>query len=1048
MSNRVRKVVLTILTVALLLCSVLATACGSENEDGKVTYSIYVTSMGGLGLPDVSVTATSTESTVAAGQTDSKGKFTFKANKGEYDIIVTNLPLGYTLVETNRYKTSAKDFSLVILATSTVIQEKIPDGKVYRHGDVMYDFTITDSTDKTKDVQYTLSDVLRSKRMVLLNFWNVNCVPCMNEMPELELAYRQYKEYAEVFGINVPVMGENRLSQVRELRAEEYIDGAGNTFSLTFPLSMDDTDRNEMALHFALSSIPVTVIVDRYGVIAYMHVGSMDKATFASLFAKYTSDDYVQEGGSGVGPSDPSEGEEKEREKPTVSQPASSEIEDAINGVGFNGSYYPETQAKDAEYSWPWLVGGTGDEKYIYPANHGVNYSFATIYTEVTIPESDIDSANGKVVLLFDLQWSCENLADYFYVIVNNTLVYEYTGTEQWGKWQPCYAIVADEPGDYVLGLMYYKDDMYSEGADTVRIKNMRLISIPEIDIPSLDMPRQAARGYDGNGFEQYITVVRDADGFYHKDSVNGPYILADLMNYTQFNNRLKTEWSVSEFAINGYFDYNTVDVDDPDYDPLLDDTDAIALWAQAANSSELYGLTVVNDDLINLLNKFIATRVKVFDNRMWLELCKYFDHYGTDTNDTGINTPERNPVRGLLNITAIPTVAAYDSEFSDLKNIPAEYKNKVLLDRLIVPRGIKYVFIPEKSGVYRFRSQSKLLSDTMAWLYTFDDKLLVETDSQLENANEEFNFVMTYYLEKGVRYIIATCFADIGGTGEYTFTTEYLGAEAYVWQYASRDYFTTTDDKMTTIANYMNVQPVLVDNKYYNAKKDASGNYVKVNGEYIANIADPIYVDFLTGARFFDQGSLELCFSYSDKNKILKTLSEIFSDMWQVLRPSEAGWGDDTRLVDIKGASLTAEDWIALFESLYYTYGDNVYIDDELVIEKFTACTTIGEIADLLKALYLNFFDQTYWQYDDKYGIDESRYKDYTIIVRKYYNDAKAFKGTASRGYADRGCVQLTWELRDALDMFCKRIGGFPELDTDWIRLCAHFEYFGPNAG
>ena len=1041
--SKLRNILLALAGVFLIAGLVLVGCNTRKNPDPNKNYTIYVQSVGGLKLSGVTVTASSSGSAFASGETDSSGKFVFNADDGVYDISVDNLPLGYTLIDTNTYKTSESNRTLKILAISSVIKETVPTEKVYREGDVIYDFSIIDKSGSS-DETFTVSEILETKKMVLLNFWSTNCNPCMSEMPELEQAYREYKDDAEVLGINVPLMGAQTQRDINSTRTRVYTDSEGGSYSLSFPLAIDE---NNLPYHFAMTAIPVSVVVDRYGVIAKIHTGSMDKSTFASLFAKYTSENYVQDSTAG---GDDTPGEDPlVREKPNVSQPESSLIEQAINGAGFTGSYYPETETADAEYSWPWIIGETNNEKYIHPANHEVNYSFATIYTQFSISETDVITENGKRVLVFDLQWSCENLGDYFYVIINNTLVYEYTGTEQWGKWQECYALVADEPGDYTLCLMYVKDQQLSEGADTVRIKNMRIISVPEISIPSLDMPRDAARDWDNTNYTRYVNVAIDSDGFYHKDSATGPYILADLMGVTPFNSRLNTAWSVSNFAVNGYFDYNDVDIDDPAYSPLLDDTDAITLWAMAANNSELYGLTLINRELRDLLNKFIKSQVgeDKFTDNMWLEFCKYFEHFGTDKDDTGINIPERNPIRGLLDSTAIPTVKAHEGAFTDLKNISDEYKNTVLIERLIVPRGIKYLFIPEKSGVYRFRTQSKELSDTTAWLTNYgitDNVYLVGTEQELENPDEDYNSVLTYYLEKGVKYIYRTCFSDLGNTGYYTFTAEYLGESYYSWQFASRNYFTTTDEGMAEIINYANVQPVPYENKYYNAKKDAAGNYVMQNGKYVPNLDDPIYVDFLTGARFFEQGSLELCFTYSDINAIVKTLSTIFSRIWSKRMPT-GGWQADTTVESIKGSALNDDDWTQLFTKLYETYGDNVYVDDVKIINAIATSKTLGEIAEIIKKFYLNFFDQTYWRYDDSYGIDESRYRDYTALVKKYYDIAIKYKGNPERGYADKGCVQLTEELKDALDMFCKRIGGFPELSTDWLRLCAHFEYLGP---
>lgn len=1048
-SRKIALVTLIVVFMASLMLSSVLVACQDDNnkDDG---YTIYVKSLGGLGLADVTVTVTDNGKKIAEGATDKDGKFSFAADKGVYDVAVTNLPLGYTLTGSN-YKTSKDDKTLTITASSSVItSESIPSGKVYKVGDVAYDFTILDLTDRTNTKEYTLSEVLAEKKMVLLNFWNTGCGPCVSEMPALELAYRDYQDEAEVFAINVSgITGDDKWADVRSFKNDGvYTDAEGNTFSLTFPMSLDDQDGNQMRYHYTINSIPTSVVIDRYGVIALIHTGSMNQGQFTGIFEKYTSDNYVQDQvGNGGG-----DGEEIVRVKPNVSMPDSSEIEAAINGANFNGTYHPELNAEDAEYSWPWLVGETNGEKYIYPANSGVDYSFATIYTSVTITQSDITN-NGNVVLAFDLQWSCENWCDYLYVLINGTYVYSYTGTDQWGNWQTCYALVANEPGTYELILMYYKDPELSEGFDTVRVKNVHMMSISTLNssAPSLDMPRDAANWTTSSQYD-YVTVVKDADGFYHKDSADGPYILADLMNTTNFNKRLETTWSVSEFAGADYFNYNKVDEDDPSYSKALDDTDAISLWAMAANNSELYGLTVVNDELIELLNKFIKTQIgeSDFNENIWLEFCLYFDHYGYDTSDKGICDMTRNPIRGLLNITAMPITQVYDGEL-DLNNIPDEYKNEVYYDRIIVPRGLKYLIVPEVSGVYRFRTQSIPGLDTMGWLYNFNGRELVSTDEQLENPDREYNMVLTYYLKAGEQYIFASTFTDPGVfDAGYTFTVEYLGAEAYVWQYTGRGYLSFIDDDFGGITNFQNVQYAIGEDGYvYVALRDANGRYITdSNGNYLPDYNDPLYVDFVTGARFFADGSLELALHYGETSTIRKTLSRIFAEMWGKTAP-EDGWSVNTTLEEIKGAPLTSEDWEDLIVNLYYTYGDSVYIDDQYMIDALVSCTTIGGsrgIITYLQDYYLGFFNQSNIRYDSSYGIDESLYKDYTDLVEMYYNLAIANEGNPDRGYQDKGSVQLTVELMQALNMFCKRIGGYPELDTEWLSLCAHYQHMGAN--
>lgn len=256
---------------------------GGNGSTATVPYTIYVYNLAGIGLNGVRVTVDLGTSPVSR-TTDIFGKCTpFSAKPGEYSVTVEDLPDGYSVGEV---KTSATEYTLKIYATSSVIKGQIPADKVYKEGDVIYDFSITDDTNGQN---YTLSEVLKEKKMVLLNFWNTKCVPCMAELPWLELAYKQYSDDVEVFAISVPFSGNNdRKTQLIQTRSDD---------SLTYPLALDN---NDMTSHFGLTEIPVSVVIDRYGVIALIHVGSMNEAGFAALFEKYTADNYANYDGLGL----------------------------------------------------------------------------------------------------------------------------------------------------------------------------------------------------------------------------------------------------------------------------------------------------------------------------------------------------------------------------------------------------------------------------------------------------------------------------------------------------------------------------------------------------------------------------------------------------------------------------------------------------------------------------------------------------------------------------------------------------------------------------
>lgn len=1021
---------------------------GGDPEAQTQNYVINVRSLGGVIIPGCGVSVQKDGKKLHSGTTTAYGKFEFTEERGEFEIRLENLPEGYSLQEGQTLKVSADKPDLTIYVTSSVIQKEIPADKVYHIGDVMYDFTIEDENGR----QYTLSETLKTKKMVLLNFWNTNCGPCMSEMPELELAYRGYQNDAEVYALNVPLLGQNNNADLRTVRNATYTDADGNPYSITFPMAID---KNSMPAHFAMNAIPVTVVVDRYGVISFRKNGSMDRSTFETVFAKFCAEDYEQSAppsGGDENPEGPDDPAIPQREKPDVSAPDSKEIEAAISADSDSFSYYPERESADAEYSWPWLVGEENGETFIYPANHGKNYSFATIYSEFTIEESQIGTENGKCVLAFDLKISSEDRCDYFYVILDNSIIYEYSGTEHWSEWEPCYPLVAKEAGTHRLALMYMKDQERSVGADTVRIKNMRLISTKDISVPSLDMPRGAAEHWSEEKFSfgDYVNAVKGADGFYRAGTETGPYLLANLMAATNFNYRLQTNWSLSEFAVNLEFDYNTVEEDDPSYQQEKNKTAAITKWLQAANNSELPGLTVVNDELKNLLEEFARHKIgKDYTDATWLEFCIYFEHYGTDETDTGINAFGRNPVRGLLPETAFPMVEPHEGAFTNLDDIAEKYRNKVVQDRVIVPRGLKYAIKPAESGVYRFRSQSKQNSDTMAWLRLFDpdtgeEKLLVETDEQREDPDKPYNFVLTYYLEAGKTYILSVCHADVGGTGEFTFTSEYLGKEAYVFEYISRNYLTFTDETSGALMNYENVKTVEKDGVWYAAKKDAEGNYVMEGGEYVADENDPILVDFLGSARFFDNGgSLKRSLEIGRTETVLKTLKEsVFAQVWKNFDADSVS--EETPLQSVKGGALTAADRNELIAKLAAVYGD-VTVEGSVRTE-FDAIETVGELIGFMQKYFIGFFNFTNVRFPDDPDLDPLWYADFTSVMEACLKEAEAFEGTEKYGYSDKGCVKLTETLKIALTMFSKRFA-FQELDTDWMRFCAHIAHFGGAA-
>ncbi len=1033
-----------------------------------------VKSVGGARLEGVKVTLKKDGQQVGEpAATNANGIAAFNVPNADYAYEVSNLPYGYYFADSADATGQTGSEKKITLSYPSKVTEEPRKDRTYREGDIFFDFTIKDAVTGTN---YTLSQILADKKMVLINFWNTSCNPCISEMPSLNIAYKEYKDDVEVLAISSILGSWDSEAAVRSFAARYTGDNA-----LAFPLFADgpyeELGQVQFAQYLALGGLPTNVVIDRYGMIAKIEVGASGTNVFEAMFQKYSAKDYVQET-FGAGESGGDEKPEIERLKPDVQQADSSVIKAAINGDSFGGEWYPE-QGDDAEYSWPWEVAevkdGASNVKVLRPTNHYKDYSFATIKTKVTISEDDVKNG-GKVALAFDLKYSTEDWGDYFYVFINSELVYSFTGTEHWGEWQRCYALVADEPGEYELALLYNKDELNSGGEDIVYVKNVRMLSKAEVnaDSPTLDMPRDAAKNWNGTSkkFDSYAPYVLAPDGYYHYQDQDGPYILANLFALMPYQRMRGEQRNVSEAATAG------IGIFKPQVgEEISANARAITPYLQAANNSELSGLTVVDKTLHDLLNAYAKDAHGECDDNAWLEFCTWFEHYGSDPSDKGISTFDRNPVRGLMAATAIPMKEVHQGRFADTSDIDEKYKNNVVIDRVIMPRGIIFKLTPDKSGAYRFRSQSSEFSDTTAWLRAEGmdvDHILTEFGEEREDPDASWNFVMTWYLEKNKTYYLSVSLADVGGTGEFTFTTEYLGEKFYSWQAVSRALVTFEEGEngeMGELKNYNNAYPVLAeDGYYYDAVRNEDGTpKLDAQGNMAPDKSDPIYVDFLHGTRFMEQ-SIDRIIAMAETNEILARLkNDIFP---QVFANVPSNVGASTLLAVINGgATLTDEVWARLAAQISVSYGDTVSFDD-MTFAALRGCSTVYDIINLLQTYYFNAFNFSGWKgisvqhYDVEGDLineepmwqylgmeSESDLKDYTKDIKDYLKQAKA-KTQAEHSEEeyggvgfDAGCLKLDKNLCKILQLFAQRFG-WTGLHTDWMRLCYHYEYIGPYAG
>lgn len=718
----------------------------STNATEEFVYKIRVQSVGGFGLRNVIVNLYDGDEEKYSVLTNSQGDALFTGNvtPGVYDVRLEDVPVGWSIAdETIKYQTSAiaQTNITVPMKAQLITEYPAPLGKTYALGDVMYDFSVETCDGAT----FKLSEVLKEKRMVLLNFWATWCGPCKQEFPYLQNAYNLYES-------TVGVLAASKDDDQAAVKAFKDSNG------YPFPMAGKPRTGGFITDHFNLGAIPVSVVIDRYGVVSYIHTGAIPSTgEFTALFDKFVGDNYVQTvisdngtegGGNG--------GADNERLEPTVSPPALAEVASVMTGDSTDFTYSWE---KDDKYSWPWEVVTTeADGKFLRASNKGFHNSYAILNVEFT--------AAADTVLQFDMQLSTELQGDFLYVMVDGAIIHKLSGERSLNGWETFSAYVFESAhvGKHTLTFIYMKDANLSYGEDEVKLRNLTCstpkATVDNADI-SLDVFRYAATGYNdpttpsgkaaATAYKNYITPVFNADdGYYHVNSKNGPYLFADLMNATLWN-----QVDVWQLAYNGLLVYNGVDLQD-----LLED------YAWAANHST-NGYVPVTADLRELLH-YVSKIPSLYGEKSdkawhaneWLETCIYYDHYGTQP-------AMGDPTKGITFDGAIPL---------------EEGTSHIVCDRSLVPLGIKHKFTPTKTGAYRIQSlvpeeyeDTDSCYDPQAWVIDSDrTTFLAYSDDTLNNANVD-NFDICLTMNAGETYYLLFAFF-LNDVGEFDLSIEYLG--------------------------------------------------------------------------------------------------------------------------------------------------------------------------------------------------------------------------------------------------------------------------------
>ncbi|MBE7080090.1 MAG: TlpA family protein disulfide reductase [Clostridiales bacterium] len=788
---------------------------GEQEETKNFTYRVKVETENRFGLKNVTIRLMDGETEVARNTTSANGIADFQKSDnlplGNYTIAIENLPKGYALkYADSTYETMPEDgFEVRIVVVPTgVIMETAPIGIMYNLGDVMYDFTV-----KTSDGNdFTLSEVLQEKEMVMINFWATWCGPCKSEFPAMNNAYIEYQDQVAIIAISTT----DTMKQVVDFKGSN---------GLAFDMTSNTESGANVAGMFNTSGIPVSIMVDRYGVISFYHMGSMTATQdFTSRFDRFLGDDYVPTVIQGSGSNENEGGGEENvdlRVECDMPNPNPDDIKTALGG----DNHFTYGWITDDKYSWPWLVTEGGNS--IEPGFSYRDGNYSTMTVKV--------NAKGGNAFSFDYELNTEENSDILYVMVDGDPAYQLSGTgvpagtPKHGTCTYIFPSYLTEVSEHTIHLIYLKDNDTSISGECVKISNFTFMEDGTQEDGLIFRHAANVVNTDKNAtsyYKYYADVVfNETDGYYHVGTENGPILFANLM--------LSSRWSDTSVWLLAYYDYIVAEGYNFHYD--IEDQ-AWAANQPIPGKGLTYGYTPVTEELKELLVfATMSESVKAeglkfwtgaWHENEWLEACVYWEHTG--------DTPAlEDPMKTI-------TFHAAEEVFE------GQNTAKVLFS--MTPRGFKYKFTPTRDGVYHIYSSTKDV-DTECFLVAPDGKTFLGNYTDVigktyADGTYDYNFYFHHYLEAGqTYYLLMTTYLD--QACEYPFFIEYVG-ETYTYL-----------DTMATgpySFNEVSFELYIPDAKQY-VYNEADGYYHVLNND--GTMGSVIYVDMTRATSFFPNNSL-----------------------------------------------------------------------------------------------------------------------------------------------------------------------------------------------
>ncbi|MBQ7655453.1 MAG: redoxin domain-containing protein [Clostridia bacterium] len=299
-------------------------------------------------------------------------------------------------------------------------------------GQPFQDFSVTTIDGDT----FTLSKALQEYEAVYLNIFATWCPPCAMEFPFMQTAYEEYGDRVAMIAISIEETDD--AATLEQYRKEH---------SLTLPMAPAGTEW--LARYTQASSIPVSLLVDRFGNLALWHVGAItDAASFRSMFDAFLGEIYTK---TKTYTSIP---------QPALSMdfPADEALSAALNAEGSAIAFTSDPARRD----YPFLPAERNGQGGAVPANLDKNQTVASVQAAFTAKAGD--------ALTFNVAYDLEPGANYLNVELDGALVKAFNGKSDGRAWA-----VALTEGEHEISFTY--DQWVAQEGEGPFLSNVRLLS-------------------------------------------------------------------------------------------------------------------------------------------------------------------------------------------------------------------------------------------------------------------------------------------------------------------------------------------------------------------------------------------------------------------------------------------------------------------------------------------------------------------------------------------------------------------------------------------